>query len=476
MRLHNKLKEYEGADIYPFHMPGHKRNKAYLGDILPYQLDITEIGDFDDLHHAESIIKKMEQKASELFKSDTTYCLVNGSTVGNIAAILGVTNYGDKIIVARNCHKSIHSAMELNNIDPIYIYPDTIEEYGICGVIDSKEVERLIRAEKDIKAVVIVSPTYEGVISNISEIAEIAHKYNIPLIVDEAHGAHLYIDNYFPKNSNQQGADIVIHSIHKTLPAPTQTALLHINGNLVDKKRVKKYLSMLQSSSPSYILMAGISRCIELLEEENIQEVVSEYVENIEYCRMKLKGMQKLKLVETPTYDKGKIVISTLDAPISSNELLHEVRSNYGIEMEMDGFSYVIAMTSIADTREAIEKLTYALLDIDNSLTNKNVHLDFLKNSNGIKGQEELYLEQKEFHQEMQKRECQISNVNIPKTIAEIFVEEGHKKMTTGKISESYYYLYPPGIPLIVPGEPITDRHNILMEALKKRNYTIRKC
>lgn len=472
MKLHEKLLDYGNSENYPFHMPGHKRNKEYLGSMLPYEIDITEINGFDDLHHAEGIIQEMEMKAAKLFKSDKTYCLINGSTIGNIAAILGVTNYGDKILISRNSHKSVHSAIELNNLKPIYVYPENIHEFGMCGEIDPKSVERILENEKDIKACVIVSPTYEGVVSNITKIAEITHKHSVPLIVDEAHGAHLGLHNYFPSNSNQCGADIVVHSIHKTLPAPTQTALLHVNGKLVDKAKVKKYLSMLQSSSPSYILLAGISRCLELL-EENIETQINEYIENIEYSRMKLKSMRNLRLVETERYDKGKIVISTENTMFTSKNLFNQLRDRYSLELEMDGLSYVIAMTSVADTKEGLDRLTNALIEIDKSLEEFK-EIDFCQTITHTGRQDDIYLEQKAFHDEMEKRSIN-DNSRINKSIAEIFVEEGLVKNTSGEKSEHYYYLYPPGIPLIVPGEVITDRHKILMLALEKRDYVIRK-
>lgn len=476
--LHKELEKYSRKGVYPFHMPGHKRNIEYVGEVLTYEKDITEIKEFDDLHHADGIIKAMELRASRIFKSEITHCLVNGSTVGNIAAIMGTTNYGDKIIIARNCHNSIHTAITLNNLNPIYVYPETIEEYGICGEVYADDIQAIIERERDIKAVVIVSPTYEGVISNIKEIADTTHKYGIPLIVDEAHGAHLGLSPYLHNNSNMLGADIVIHSIHKTLPALTQTALLHMNGELVDKSKVKKYLRMLQSSSPSYILMAGISRCLELLDEEKIDGVVNRYIENIEFMRMKLNGMTNLKLVESNIYDKGKVVISTTGSNITSKQLFELLKNKYSLELEMDGLTYVIAMTSIADTTEGIDRLTTALLEIDSELDREQYKQDlqlYNVEEKQYNESDSVYLEQRAFHESMELKRRVREKERKNQSIAELFVEEGLKGDDRGEKSESFYYLYPPGIPLIVPGEIITAKHKILMEAYKKRGYTVRK-
>lgn len=469
--LYEKLINYGVQEVYPFHMPGHKRNISYVGKLLPYEMDITEINEFDDLHHPEGIIMDMEERASKIFKSEITHCLVNGSTVGNIAAIMGCTEYGDKILIARNCHISVHTAVNLNKLEPVYVFPNSLEDYGICGEIYAENVEAAIIKDRNIKAVIIVSPTYEGVISDIEKIANVTHKYGIPLIVDEAHGAHLGLNPYFHKNSNELGADIVVHSIHKTLPALTQTALIHINGELVDRKKVKKYLRMLQSSSPSYILMAGISRCLELL-EENIEDRMKYYIENLEFLRMKLKTMRCLTLIETQCYDKGKIVISTDNSNITSSELFSILRERYGLELEMDGVSYVIAMTTLADTMDGLSRLENALIEIDEELKNNTIAYD---HNSDIHGSKDVYMEQKEFHESMQKKLRLSHNFTDKKTVAELFVEEGLNGDDKGEESEHSYYLYPPGIPLILPGELITEKHKILMNAYKKRGYTIRK-
>ena len=197
--LDEKLLAYSQTDAYPFHMPGHKRNKALLGIELPYDLDITEIDGFDDLHHADGILKEEQERAARVFGAEESHFLVNGSTAGILSAVMGCTERGGRILMARNCHKSVYNAVYMNELRPVYIYPEFSEETDLNGEIHVDQVKKLLEEHKDVQAVVIVSPTYEGVVSDIEAIAEIVHEYKIPLIVDEAHGAHFGFHSYFPQ-------------------------------------------------------------------------------------------------------------------------------------------------------------------------------------------------------------------------------------------------------------------------------------
>jgi len=255
--LYSKLMAYGNSDVYPFHMPGHKRNKKF--DEF-YKMDITEIEGFDNLHHPESIILEAEQRAAHLFGAEETFFLVNGSTSGILAAISSISKEGSTVLVARNSHKSVYHGIYLNNLKVTYLIPDVIEEFDINGGIDPEEVRICMEHNKEIAGVIITSPTYDGVVSDIRKIADIVHEYGIPLIVDEAHGAHFPLWDEAPESAISCGADMVIHSLHKTLPSLTQTALLHVNGNIVDRDKIRRFLGIYQSSSPSYVLMASIDR------------------------------------------------------------------------------------------------------------------------------------------------------------------------------------------------------------------------
>lgn len=260
-RLYDRLKEYTNEDYYGFHMPGHKRNHHFMGVDLPYDIDITEIDGFDDLHHAEGILREAEERAAKVFGAEETHFLVNGSTVGILSAVLGSTNRGDKILVSRHCHKSVYHAMYMNDLVPCYVYPEYERDSYLNGKIRKEDIEEMLEKEKSIRAVVIVSPTYDGVSSDVRGIAEVAHRHGVLLIVDEAHGAHFGFHSYFPERANALGADVVIQSLHKTLPSLTQTALLHINGKLANRGKIRRYLGMLQSKQ-SVLCIYGKYGCL----------------------------------------------------------------------------------------------------------------------------------------------------------------------------------------------------------------------
>ena len=452
--LQKKLEEYYNKGYLPMHMPGHKRNIELLGEKLPYKIDITEIDGFDDLHHADGIIKNIEDKAKRIYGSKRSFILVNGSTCGILAGIRSVVNFGDKVLVARNCHKSVYNAIEINGLEPIYMLPK-IGEDGIDRNIDSKQKKKKLKENKDIKLIILTSPTYEGVISDIKSIVEIAHKYNVLVLVDEAHGAHLkFMDSLCDKEALNSGADIVVQSLHKTLPALTGTALLHIQGDLVKEENVARELSIFETSSPSYILMSSIEECLDII-ENNGKELFKEYQDNLKYFYNEAKNLRNLKILGNEIleeenkifYDFGKIVIKTNVTNITGKELSDILRKDYKIELEMASIGYSIAMTSICDSKENFKRLLDALKDIDNKLEKEN------KSKEEIKEQEKKTNSNKEnlnIKLQLPKKE-----LSILKAIKNNNSEFKNYNELEGKISKEYIWVYPPGIPLITPGEVI---------------------
>ncbi len=435
--LLEKLEKYYNEDYLPMHMPGHKRNIELLGEKLPYKIDITEIDGFDDLHHASGIIKNIEDKARKIYGSKRSFILVNGSTCGILAGIRSVVNFGDKVLVARNCHKSVYNAIEINGLNPIYMLPQ-IGKDGIDRNIDSKQVEEKLKENKDIKLVILTSPTYEGVISDIEAIVDIAHKYDVPVLVDEAHGAHLrFMKGLKDKEALNSGADIVIQSLHKTLPALTGTALLHIQGDLVKEQNVARELSIFETSSPSYILMSSIEECLDIIENRG-KELFEEYQNNLKYFYNEVKNLKNLKILGNEIenkdyYDFGKIVIKTNKTNITGKELSDILRKEYKIELEMSSINYALAMTSICDNKENFERLIDALKKIEGSLEEKKE----------ISNNYDIILPKKE-----------ISILEAIKNNNSEFKDYNELK---GRISKEYIWVYPPGIPLITPGEVIND-------------------
>lgn len=462
--LQEKLEKYYKEDYLPMHMPGHKRNVELLGEKLPYKIDITEIDGFDDLHHAEGLIKNIENKAKKIYGSKKSFLLVNGSTCGILAGIRSVVNFGDKVLVARNSHKSAYNAIELNGLNPIYIL-SKIGEDGIDRNIDIVEVEEKLKENKDIKLVIITSPNYEGVISNIKGVSNIAHKYNVPVLVDEAHGAHLkFMERIKDKEAINCSADIVVQSLHKTLPALTGTALLHIRGNLVKEENVARELSIFETSSPSYVLMSSIEECLDIIESKG-KELFKEYQNNLEYFYNETKKLKNLKIlgneilnknnkeeIKKEFYDFGKIVIKTNETNITGKDLANILRNDYKIELEMSSINYALAMTSICDSKENFKRLLYALIDIDSKLEKK------------YKEKEKL-----DITLQLPKKE-----LSILETIKNTNSEFKTYKETEGRISKEYIWVYPPGIPLITPGEVISKELIKRIEEFRNANIEIR--
>lgn len=442
--LYKRLEEYAKNDYIPFHMPGHKRKHEKFG-LRAAELDITEIDGFDDYHYPQGIIREIEEQAAKVYGSNASFYLVNGSTSGILTAVSACVNYGDSIVVARNCHKAVYNAIYLNGLVPEYVYPIMDSKTGILGQIMPKDVEDAL-AKTKAKAVIITSPTYEGLLSDVEQIAEICHAHNAVLIVDAAHGAHFNFSEEFPKTAVQCGADIVIESLHKTLPSYTQTAILHVKGERADLFQIKKYLSIYQTSSPSYVFMAGINRCIDYMTSSEGCADNQKYIENLKKLRENLKNLENIKLYpgdgkENKIYydsDPSKLVLYVRGKGVLLyEELLHK----YHIQAEMAAKDYVILMTSIGDCQEWYDTLLKALMEIDGRL-----------------------------EVEMSKKVQDINRAKVvlaPRTALEKETESIKREQCVGRIAAELIYAYPPGIPLFYPGEEITRELLCRMEEME---------
>ncbi len=459
--LYDKLRALSNSDFYPFHMPGHKRNLGDrpLGDLAA--LDITEIDEFDNLHEPEGILQAAMERAAQFYHATQTYFLVNGSSCGVLAALLACVDHGGKVLMGRNAHKSAYHALYLGQLTPVYLIPKVVAEYGFAGGIDPEEVRDALEHEPDIQAVFLTSPTYDGMISDIQAIVEVAHAKGVPVIVDEAHGAHLVLfQEYRGKSAVSCGADLVIQSIHKTLPAPTQTAILHRNGNLVAKEQIERYLHIFQSSSPSYVLMSGMDQCFRILEREG-ESLVEQYRENYQCFVEKTQQLSCIKRYgddrdrkKWSDYhildaDFGKLVIGAKHASVSGKMLYDRLRTRYHLQMEMAAPSYVLAMTSIFDTREGFDRLAEALLAMD----------DWLKVSMSKTGD----MEEESSFVTCEEEQPWVNRSLRPSIRLSLYEAQNREKEwvtfehAVGRVAAETVNLYPPGIPLFVPGEEITE-------------------
>ena len=406
MKLHNKL---ESLDKYPFHMPGHKRNPKF--GISSSEIDITEIDGLDNLHNPQGVILDIEKRLKRIYKSEHSFISVNGSTAGILAAIHAVCKPDDTVIMARNCHKSVYNACMLLGLNIKYVEPEFDYTNGYYTSITQKTIDEAIRVVPNAKAIIITSPTYEGFISRI--------KSSIPIITDGAHAAHFGL-GYFPEYPK---SDIVISSLHKTLPALTQTAVVNVyNEKYIDG--VKRYMAIFQSSSPSYVLMNSIDLCCDYIEKNKLDFGL--LYEKI--CDLRLAETNNLRIQYSD--DISKIVVSCANTDINGIELADRFRNEYSIEPEYASEKYVLFMVTVGDTDEALSRLKYAIEEIDEGLLS-------------------IY--------------CELSKKpNIPEGIQKITTDEKGSLVdfqnSVGKTSNEFVFAYPPGIPIIAPNEVITQK------------------
>ena len=425
----------DGVDRYPFHMPGHKRNTALAGRGFPYDRDITEISGSDNLHDMSGVILEECRRAARLFGAAKAHLLVNGSTCGILAAIRALAGHDRGVVVARNSHKSVYNGIELCRLQPTYIYPKIDPESGICGSITPAQVDAALADTPDAKLVIVTSPTYEGVISDIAGIARVAHARGAQLLVDAAHGAHLGIGE-MPAHPVTLGADIVICSLHKTLPAPTQTALALVGNDCQSAAAFAAQLAVFQTSSPSYILMEQSARCIHLMEQQG-EGLVSAWMARIRTFEKAISSLTKLRLYYREVlpscawaYDPGKLVIGTRGTTLTGQALAEILRKDYQMELEMAASDYVIAMTSLADTNEGFDRLARALCEID-----VRIQADELASTMTLP---------------------QLHTVYAPWQVSDIPQLNVSTAQADGCVAAEYVWAYPPGIPLVVPGELVT--------------------
>ena len=406
--LLTKLTEYSKAFL-PFHMPGHKRN--FKSSQIPYEIDITEVDGFDNLHELNGILKDTSDLAKSIYNSYASFPLVNGSTCGILAGIYILAQDNKKILIAQNCHKSVYNAAEILGLKTYYVVPDMYDG-GIFGKVSAKSVEEQIKAH-NIGIVVITSPTYEGVISDIPAIYHVCKKNGVHLLVDCAHGAHLF--------DLHKECDICVMSLHKTLPSLTQTAVLNVFSDCVDIDKVKHALSIFETSSPSYILLASIDECLRYVSEN--KDDFDMFKENLNVFYDKASKLSNLKV--THFDDLGKIIIFSSDTKKLKGLLRDEK-----IEIEMESENYLLLIATVCDTKEALDALLDALFRIDKKIDGT-----------------------------YKVKKTAVPSVKKSKEIGQALKTKGvflDISECLGKISLEYIFAYPPGSPIVVPGEVIT--------------------
>jgi lysine decarboxylase len=402
--------------------------------------DITEIPGADNLFQTEGILKASQEEYAKLYDTQRSYLLINGTSCGLIAAILASVPKGKKLIMARNSHKAVFNALVLAGIEPIYAYPEMIHEYGISGVITPEEIERCLSENPDAEAVVLPSPNYYGVCSDIRSIADVVHAYEKILIVDQAHGAHLKFFSdagcvNMPKSAEEQGADVTVNSIHKTLASFTQSALLNLNSCRVDPYVLEDKLQMVQSTSPSYLLMASLDINADILKQHR-QEIVTEWYNALLFFYREAKAIPGLSVVGNPfsattdiNLDLTKINLDMSAVGLDAAELERQL-IKHGIFAELTTGNILMCMTGIGNTKADIERLIAALFKISHGRVTMQ---------NSKKPIASVF-------------RTKLDLFPVPKDKERIPLATG-----AGRICASAIIPYPPGVPFVCPGEMLTD-------------------
>ncbi|NLJ79397.1 MAG: aminotransferase class I/II-fold pyridoxal phosphate-dependent enzyme [Tissierellia bacterium] len=439
MPLVEGLFQYIEEDITRYHMPGHKGGQGFCREFLDSlaQMDVTEVPGLDNLHNPQGVIHNAQKLASKAFGSHHSWFLVNGSTSGIHAMILAACPPGSSLIVPRNCHKSVVNAMVMGDISPIYIQPEYDKYKELVTQVTPKAVKEALEQYPNAQGVLLVSPNYFGMCSNVQEIAEIVHKEDKILLVDEAHGAHFPFNPRLPSSAGELGADIWVHSAHKTLPSFTQTAYLHLKGERVDKDRVSRILSINQTSSPSYILMASLDWARYIMETKG-HDLLDSLMNNLGEVRSLLKtdagidSLGKSIWPEVHAIDPTRLVLDFKGLGLTGYQAEKILREEEGLQIEMSDYGYGVFICTVADTRSYLQKIVQACQNLGEKYK-KNTDIHFpMSISREIPQQ--MMSPRQAFYSKTQK---------IP-------LNESQGRISVGTIGA-----YPPGIPRYCPGELI---------------------
>ncbi|QED45862.1 aminotransferase class I/II-fold pyridoxal phosphate-dependent enzyme [Cytobacillus dafuensis] len=427
-----------------FHVPGHKYGSLFPKEAKYFynkllKLDATELNGLDDLHSPEGAILEAEQLLSQLYGTKKSFFLVNGSTVGNLAMIMAAIREDDTVLVQRNCHKSILNGINLVKANPVFLEPTYDEEWGVAGGVSVNTVKKAIKAFPYSKAIILTYPNYYGMINDLEEIIQFSHSKGIPVLIDEAHGAHFIGSAIFPQSAVSLKADIVVQSAHKTLPAMTMGSYLHFNSNLLSEKEIRSNLEILQSSSPSYPIMASLDIARSYL--AGFSNVDAEaLLFNIYDFK---KRLQKLKGIKVLSFQNGegdplKITLQSTSS-LSGYELQSRLES-VGVFTEMaDPYNVLLIFPLLKSDMEysiedMVDRFEAALQSVTIHKQPKKAKAAFIKSSIS-----KLVLNA--------KQRADLTSVSVP-------MEEA-----IGKVCAQFVIPYPPGIPLLFPGEKISKEH-----------------
>ena len=440
------LKTAYNHPTYQFHIPGHTKGFGTLPEfrrlVGKKALMVDTTDEFDNLGTltpATGPIKEAEELAAKAFGAKRTFFLINGSTIGNLAIAMGLTRKGQKVIVNRNCHRSILTGLIISGAEPLWIVPEQLSDWGLWGNIEAKDVETLLENNDDVSAVWITNPTYEGVVSDIESIAKICKKFDVPLIVDEAHGCLWNFNDNLPTSSLKLGADIVVHSLHKTGGSMSQSSMLHVSENSkICVEDVERALMLLHTTSPSLMLLGSLDAARANLQSERGQKQLSKAIANAKFLRSEIDKMESIHHLKSGFGYKTDVTKIFIKADGLSGKRLESILEiDFGIEVESASDEGLLVLSNIGNKRSDFEYLAQCLHKID---THNYKDIYYLEN----------------------KKHMPMLTPIIKKSLRDAYFSEKEiipKAQAVGRLSGEVVAECPPGISILLPGELITEEH-----------------
>lgn len=463
------LEEYVATGIVRFHMPGHKggrgvsqKAREYLGEKV-FALDVTGVEGLDDLNAPQGIIKEAEELAAKAFGADRTFFLVNGTSAGMHALIIAACNPGETIIVPRNMHKSILSGIILSGARPVFIEPCVDREYGIAHGVTLETVAKALRDHPEAKALLLINPTYYGVVSDLMAIVELAHRHALPVLVDEAHGPHLHFHSALPLSALAAGADACAQGAHKIIGGLTQASMLHVKSGLLDVQRLRTALRIIGSTSPSYVLMASLDLARRQMATQG-EELLDKAIYLADRLRQKIReipglhtfGFEKIGEPGFFDLDPTKVTIRVADLGLTGQQVELILRYRYHIQVELSDLYNVLLIVSFGNTEEDIDRFAGAMADLvkhrDQHPQNKEIFAKITRCGPAPPIPEQCLL----------PREAVLAKQ------AAIPLRE-----SIGKICAEVVTAYPPGIPIICPGEWISPEVVDYLEVIRDAGFRL---
>lgn len=449
--LFTALKEHAGKNPVQFHIPGHKKGlgadpefRKFIGDNA-LSIDLINIAPLDDLHQPTGVIEEAQKLAADAFGADHTYFSVQGTSGAIMTMIMSVCSPGDKIIVPRNVHKSVLSAIIFTGAKPVFVSPAQDVNVGIDHGITTTSVAKALKRHPDAKAVLVINPTYFGVSANLKEIVDLAHSCNVPVLVDEAHGVLIHFHEDLPMSAMQAGADMAATSVHKLGGSMTQSSVLNVNtkNGYINPYRVQTIISMLTTTSTSYILLASLDAARRHL-ALNGREMAAKAIEMAQYARRSINEIDGLYCIGEEilgseaaySYDPTKLTIHVRHLGITGYETENWLRDRYNIEVELSDMYNILCLITPGDTPDSVEILLTALRELSKEHHNKNEINELVVKIPEIP---QLSL--------------------IPRDAFYGDTEIVPFKESAGRIIAEFIYVYPPGIPILLPGEVISQEN-----------------